>query len=796
MRHFMEQFGPALKWPWSRLTDVPELTDGLLDRIVEQSDAQAAGRSVRELERLRDDCLVAVIQGLRAQRHRRRRGAVGLGAAACSRRAPGASRSARATSRRPLRLYATTVPRDWIDYNGHVNDSRYLLAFGEATDALLRAVGVDEAYVAAGGSYYTVETHLSHLGAAFADDRLTVATQVVGVDPKRLHLFHVLEREGEDAAARDRRADAAARRRRDPAHARRRHRRSPARLARIAAAHAALPRPERAGRAIRRSTVDGMSDQRPNILVVVADQLAASALGAYGNRVTRAPTLDRLASEGVVFEHAYCASPLCVPSRGSLLTSMLPVAQRRVRQRRGARGVGADVRTRAARARLPHGAGGQDALHRPRPAARVRGAGDAGRLSGGPRLGARLDARGRRAPALVPRHVERASGPGPCAPRCSSTTTRRSRSARGARSSTAPAPAPASRCCSSRPSRIPTIPTRCRGGCWESYADVEIEPPRGPVAAARRAGPAQPAAARDVRARSVPRRRAIARAPRGGPTRLRSAWSTSTSHRCSRRSRTWGMADDTMVVVCSDHGDMLGERGLWYKMSFFDGSARVPLVVHHPGRVARAAREPAGLAARRRPDARRARRRLAGRRARGHARRPEPDRAPARQRRAAVAAGARRVPRRGGERAAGDGQRRRVQADPLPRRPRSPLRPGSRPARARQPRHATAAAPRRSSGSARSPTSAGISRSFAPACSPASGAAVSSSAALATGRVTRWDHLAPGRRAGPLHRHRPRLLERARTGAARARGLPVNASSEVSLSHFSRYERYSGSEES
>ncbi len=67
MRHFMEQFGPALAWPWTKLTDVPELTEALLDRIVEQSDAQAAGRSVRELERLRDDCLVAVMQGLRAQ---------------------------------------------------------------------------------------------------------------------------------------------------------------------------------------------------------------------------------------------------------------------------------------------------------------------------------------------------------------------------------------------------------------------------------------------------------------------------------------------------------------------------------------------------------------------------------------------------------------------------------------------------------------------------------------------------------------------------------------------------------
>ena len=65
MRHFMAQFGPALQWPWTRLTDVPELTDDLLDRIAEQSDAQAGGATVRELERLRDRCLVAVLRGLR-----------------------------------------------------------------------------------------------------------------------------------------------------------------------------------------------------------------------------------------------------------------------------------------------------------------------------------------------------------------------------------------------------------------------------------------------------------------------------------------------------------------------------------------------------------------------------------------------------------------------------------------------------------------------------------------------------------------------------------------------------------
>src|SRR3954453_19355568 len=62
MRHFLEQFGPALKWPWTRLMDVPDLTDELIEEIVAQSDEQAEGRSVRELEQLRDDCLVSVLQ--------------------------------------------------------------------------------------------------------------------------------------------------------------------------------------------------------------------------------------------------------------------------------------------------------------------------------------------------------------------------------------------------------------------------------------------------------------------------------------------------------------------------------------------------------------------------------------------------------------------------------------------------------------------------------------------------------------------------------------------------------------
>src|SRR5471032_2346468 len=64
MRHMLEQFGPALKWPWTHL-EAPELTEQLIDRMVEGTQAQAGGRSIRELERLRDDCLVAIQQVLR-----------------------------------------------------------------------------------------------------------------------------------------------------------------------------------------------------------------------------------------------------------------------------------------------------------------------------------------------------------------------------------------------------------------------------------------------------------------------------------------------------------------------------------------------------------------------------------------------------------------------------------------------------------------------------------------------------------------------------------------------------------
>ncbi|MEM7284077.1 MAG: 3-hydroxyacyl-CoA dehydrogenase NAD-binding domain-containing protein, partial [Pseudomonadota bacterium] len=65
MAHFIQQFGPALKWPWTKLMDVPDLTDELVQKIADQSDAQSGDYSLRELERIRDRNLVAFLRALK-----------------------------------------------------------------------------------------------------------------------------------------------------------------------------------------------------------------------------------------------------------------------------------------------------------------------------------------------------------------------------------------------------------------------------------------------------------------------------------------------------------------------------------------------------------------------------------------------------------------------------------------------------------------------------------------------------------------------------------------------------------
>ena len=63
--------------------------------------------------------------------------------------------------------------------------------------------------------------------------------------------------------------------------------------------------------------------KKPNFLFIQTDQMTAFALAHYGNPVVKTPNIDRLAASGVVFENAYCNNPICAPSRASMMTGQL-----------------------------------------------------------------------------------------------------------------------------------------------------------------------------------------------------------------------------------------------------------------------------------------------------------------------------------------------------------------------------------------------------------------------------------------------------------------------------------------
>jgi carnitine 3-dehydrogenase / betainyl-CoA thioesterase len=245
MHHFLEQFGPALQWPWTKLVDVPELDGDLIDRIATQSDVQADGLSVRELERLRDDNLVAILQALRARRYAAGEVLHAHEARLLEAVAPGAPPD----PSRPLVLYEGVVDPSWVDYNGHMTEARYLHVFAAATDALLVGLGVDADYLGRGLSAYTVETHIRHLHEVGGLEPIAVDTQILGADAKRLHVFHTLRHgaTGDVLATGEHmllHVDTAAGRTsawQEPV---------TSRVTGAAAAHASLPLPDGAGRAV------------------------------------------------------------------------------------------------------------------------------------------------------------------------------------------------------------------------------------------------------------------------------------------------------------------------------------------------------------------------------------------------------------------------------------------------------------------------------------------------------------------------------------------------------------------
>lgn len=191
MKHFIAQFGPALEWPWTKLMDVPELTEELIDTIAAQSDAQSGHLSIAELETLRDGNLVGMMRSLKA-----RGAAVGAVLAA---------HEAEITPdvpdlMVPMQTLDRVVPTDWVDYNNHMNEARYLQAISEACDRFLLWVGVTPDYVANGGSWFTVENHIRHLGEVRIGSRIRIETQVLEGAGKKLRLFHSMYC-GEDLVA-------------------------------------------------------------------------------------------------------------------------------------------------------------------------------------------------------------------------------------------------------------------------------------------------------------------------------------------------------------------------------------------------------------------------------------------------------------------------------------------------------------------------------------------------------------------------------------------------------------------
>jgi len=192
MRHFLAQFGPCLKWPWTKLMDVPEYNDELVDLIAGQSDEQSGHLGIRELERIRDDNLVAIQQALKANEW-----GAGLVLADYEKKLfdAGAKQAGGMDTldfSAPVKTTERRIPPDWTDYNNHMNEARYLQCFGDATDAFMRMIGCDADYIASGGSYFTAETHIRHLDEVGVNEPVHTLSQLIAGAGKKLHLFHSL----------------------------------------------------------------------------------------------------------------------------------------------------------------------------------------------------------------------------------------------------------------------------------------------------------------------------------------------------------------------------------------------------------------------------------------------------------------------------------------------------------------------------------------------------------------------------------------------------------------------------
>lgn len=190
MLHFIEQFGPTLEFPWTKLMDVPELTPELIKRIADQSDAQSGQHSIRDLERVRDANLVSMIRALKPRQY-------GAGALMNAIDERLVDQEARYHEEQLVTVHRT-IPIDWMDYNGHMNESRYGQVFSDAADTVLRLSGADAAYVASGGSFFTVDCHIQYRNETLPGETIRCLTTIAPLDGKKLKLSHEMRRASDE----------------------------------------------------------------------------------------------------------------------------------------------------------------------------------------------------------------------------------------------------------------------------------------------------------------------------------------------------------------------------------------------------------------------------------------------------------------------------------------------------------------------------------------------------------------------------------------------------------------------
>jgi len=312
---------------------------------------------------------------------------------------------------------------------------------------------------------------------------------------------------------------------------------------------------------------------RPNILYIMSDQHARGVAGCYGDRIVQTPALDRLAARGVTFDAAYCPSPICVPSRMSAFTGQWPSDQQcwtlqdQLSSDRptwmhalGAAGYRPTLIGRM------H-AVGPDQLH----GFAERLGGDAGpHWPGVPRqdLGPLAGAQGPCAASL------RLSGPGNSAYQSVDEETAALACDWLAARGRADGPF-----CLMVGFLLPHCPFVANPEDFDLYRG-RVDSPRLP-----RPDPEHPWLAQWRRDSGIqsPDPSDIARARTayyGLVTRL-DRLIGAVLDALDRA----GLSRNTLVIYCSDHGEQIGERGHWWKNTFYEQSAGVPLILSWPGHL-------------------------------------------------------------------------------------------------------------------------------------------------------------------------------------------------------------------